>query len=224
MNDETQEQLLPQPPRPPRRRAIRSNNLESTASSFIKCERLASTPLRVLQIAELGAKIQALETAASEVPSEELVDASFVMGSSLLFSVKIRIVYLRDQFLGIEFVQPSKRLRAAIRAFFEPEFLGSALEVLDENRDGTMRRLQLSAPNTCSVEVLIQKDVVESFSITSRPYRFVFKAYPGHGIRDEKRTAMIRLVRNIACLGDTEKAAITEFLVDRAGLQPMHLH
>jgi len=131
---------------------------------------------------------------------------------------------LRDQFLGIEFVQPSKRLRAAIRAFFEPEFLGSALEVLDENRDGTMRRLQLSAPNTCSVEVLIQKDVVESFSITSRPYRFVFKAYPGHGIRDEKRTAMIRLVRNIACLGDTEKAAITEFLVDRAGLQPMHLH
>jgi hypothetical protein len=153
------------------RKAIRSNSLTHAPGSFIQCRDMPGDPLSIADVSELGARLDIPErlrgeSGAAGLTVGKVYDGWCVIGGYLSTPVRMRVVHLLpNNQAGVEFLEPSERLKNLIRIFFEPELIGATLWI-DEAVEGTVHRY--SNHRNCEVEIGLSEGRLDALHVCVR--------------------------------------------------------
>lgn len=145
-----------------RRRKDRANVANRLQGVFVRCERLAGIrELRVFNISEHGIGVDPQLVKDPPGPTEVL-EAKLLVGRTVA-PVKLKLVHMGKEVMGMEFINPSGLLSGAIQQYFEPELVGASLR--ESAASSPKKRIYESmAGNRIDIH-LNSPGVVDSFSI-----------------------------------------------------------
>jgi hypothetical protein len=145
-----------------RRRKDRANVANRLQGVFVRCERLAGIrELRVFNISEHGIGVDPQLVKDPPGP-KEVLDGKLLVGRTVA-PVKLKVVHMGKEVMGMEFVNPSELLSGAIQQYFEPELVGASLR--ESAASSPKKRIYESMAGSRIDILLNPPGVVESFSI-----------------------------------------------------------
>ena len=198
------------------RRAIRSRSLDHARASFVSCTALGSKPLQILEVSEIGARIMFPSPPLNQKIARDIHDATLFVGEAIRFEIRIKIVHILGNSVGVEFISPSDRMRTALRAFYGPELEGASLGL----KESTPERVLFDGEKSC-VELQLRSGMIESFKVRTPTVSGEFRIHPngtdaGIELAETERRMLVRFISNLNPLHIAYQHAMTAAIANTA--------
>jgi hypothetical protein len=188
-------------------RAARANYFGEFGDSEVNCTQWGPHPFRILNISTTGARIEALNLNRPIQPNEHF-KVRFCFRDHFTYEVQVRVVYVRDGKVGVQYISPSSRFQKLIACYFKTELTGAKLrqEILNDQ----IAKWSSNADSD-HVEVQFQEGRLSFLSIYSESlnlsYKWDLESGPSTklGVVDDR---LVRVVRNIEHMPPEHKQAI----------------
>jgi hypothetical protein len=176
---------------------------------------MGGTPLRVLNISELGLRAS-VQSALTVPKAGEIVAGTLRLGGSFLFSTRLRVVYSANGEIGAEFLQAPRRLRDLVRSYFRHELLGATMRRETESEGSG--KIRFSADGSAWVELALDKSGVKELRATLPELSSGVTSWQrgSNRLSASARDQLLRLAENLPGLDPAHRASLRAGLTRRS--------
>jgi hypothetical protein len=188
-------------------RAARANYFGDFGDSEVSCVQWGPEPFRISNISTTGARIEISQLNRPLNPEEEFT-IRFSFRDHFTCEVQVKIVYVRDGSIGLQYISPTTRFQKLIECYFKTELTGAKLrqEILNDH----IAKWSANA-DADHVEVQFEEGRLSFLSIYSEAlslsYKWNLESGPSAklGVTDDR---LVRVIRNIEHMPPEYKQAI----------------
>jgi hypothetical protein len=188
-------------------RAARANYFGDFGESEVRCVQWGPQPFRILNISTTGARLEVSQLNRPLMVDEQFT-VRFCFRDHFTCDVKVRVVYVRDGKVGVQYISPAPRFKRLVECYFKTELTGAKLrqEILNDQ----IAKWSSNA-DADHVEVQFHEGRLSFLSIYSEAlslsYKWDLESGPSTklGVIDDR---LVRVIRNIEHMPAEHKQAI----------------
>ncbi len=208
-----------------RRRKERANVHHRLRGVTLKCPELSDSEIRVVNISELGVGVEG-GILKADISPERVYDCKLLVGKAII-PVKIQVVHKSPDITGMQFVEASNLVCAAVRSCFEPELVGASLKLSSTTMKApNQTEFRFEGKNQETVELTTDPEGIFRFSITvlgnyvewqrTKPLALIQGQRP-YPVNQYLRKQLVQLVRSASAIPVNHRKEIETLLLVTPG-------